>query len=386
MGQDRFKRGVMNFLEDEWGIWAVMLTIAVLGLALERTKFGAYLSGAVISIVLGMVVSNFGWLPHSSLVYDVVWDWLLLLGIPLLLLEADLRRIIKESGPLLLAFLIGGVGTILGAFAAYGVVPLGAEGWKMTSVLTASYIGGSVNYMATAKALELEGDSSLLAAGAAADNLAMALFFVVLFALPSWGWLRSKFAGRSTIDETEDVDVGGAEINPISSLSLGSAVAVAFLVCAVGLAVGDLLGFAGAGVLVITALSVGIATLGRRWVGCVAGHRELGMGLMQIFFVVIGLSADVGLVFEVAPMLFAFLAVMLFVHLSFLLVGGKLCGLDLREIVLASNANCGGPTTAAAMAISKKWNSMVAPIILCGTLGYAGANFVGLGMAWVLGG
>ncbi|MGE9291621.1 MAG: DUF819 family protein, partial [Puniceicoccales bacterium] len=100
---------------------------------------------------------------------------------------------------------------------------------------------------------------------------------------------------------------------------------------------------------------------------------------------VIGLSADIGAVLRVAPILFVFLGVMLMVHLAVILIGGKFFRLDLREIVLASNANCGGPTTAAAMAISKNWTPMVAPIILCGTLGYAGANFIGIAIAWLLG-
>jgi len=34
--------------------------------------------------------------------------------------------------------------------------------------------------------------------------------------------------------------------------------------------------------------------------------------------------------------------------------------------LLAANATVGGPTTAAAMAISKGWNEHVVPAILCG--------------------
>ena len=39
--------------------------------------------------------------------YDVVWSYLVPLAIPLLLLRADLRRILREAGPTLLAFAVG---------------------------------------------------------------------------------------------------------------------------------------------------------------------------------------------------------------------------------------------------------------------------------------
>ena len=105
---------------------------------------------------------------------------------------------------------------------------------------------------------------------------------------------------------------------------------------------------------------------------------------MQVFFAAIGASANILIVLKFGPMLFVFAALILFIHLSFLLIAGRIFKLDLAEIVIASNANMGGPTTAAAMAVARKWRALVIPAILCGTLGYAVATFIGVAIGYWL--
>ena len=127
-----------------------------------------------------------------------------------------------------------------------------------------------------------------------------------------------------------------------------------------------------------------MATLFPKPVGSIDGADQIGTLLMQVFFAVIGASANIGVVLRVGPVLFLFAAVILLVHLLFILTAGKLFKLDLAEIVIASNANMGGPTTAAAMAVARKWKDLVIPAILCGTLGYAIATFLGVAVANLL--
>ncbi|MFQ6659196.1 hypothetical protein Gotur_028182, partial [Gossypium turneri] len=84
----------------------------------------------------------------------------------------------------------------------------------------------------------------------------------------------------------------------------------------------------------------------------------------QVFFGVVGASGSVRNVIETAPSIFLFAMIQVAVHLAVMLGLGKLLGFDLKLLLLASNANIGGPTTACGMATAKGWGSLVVPGIL----------------------
>ncbi len=363
--------------DQHWALWAVLFSAAAFGVWAERTRWGARLSGAVVAIGATFVLSNLGVIPSAAPTYDVVWSTLVPLAIPLLLFRADLRRILREAGPTLLAFAFGAVGSVIGAVVAFHLLPLGPEGWKLAGIFCATYVGGSMNYVAVAEALHLR-SPDLLAAGIAADNLAMALYFLVLFAIPSIGLFRRAFAGARRRSGEGGAATGTSAGGPPPSVGgMITALAIAAVACAVGFGLADALGLAGGGILILTALTVAAATLFPRQLGSIGGAAELGTLMMQVFFAAIGASANIGVVLRVGPVLLALAAVILTVHLATILMLGRAFRLGLEEVVVASNANMGGPTTAAAMAVARGWDGLVIPAILSGTLGYAIATFVG---------
>ena len=370
--------------DNLWAVWAILLSAAAFGLWAEQTRWGARLSGAVITIGTTFILSNVGIAPIESPAYSMVWSYLVPLAIPLLLFRADVRRIIRESGPTLLAFLAGGVGTVIGTIVAFNLVPLGEEAPKMAGIFCATYVGGSINYVATSEALGLR-SPDLLTAGFAADNLVMTLYFLVLFALPSSRRLASHYRHRKAISTTETGSSETLGQTPLRLRQMALSLAISAVLCAMGYGIADVLALDNMGILVVTALAVLMASLIPKALEKLPGSMDLGTLLMMVFFAVIGASANIGAVLRAGPLLFVFAGVILLVHLVFLLLAGKLLRLDLREIVIASNANMGGPTTSAAMATARKWDHLITPAILCGMLGYAVATFVGVAVGKWLG-
>ena len=347
----------------------------------EKTKWGSKLSAVVLSILATFLLSNLSIIPVQAPVYDVVWSFIVPLAIPLLLFRADLKRIIKEAGPTLIAFFIGAIGTSVGTIIAYMLIPLGENGWKLAAIFSSTYIGGSMNYVAAAEVVQLK-SGDLLSAGIAADYLVMAAYFLVLFALPGIKFLQKHYPNHHQTIAANTSDKGEVkkEDNNINLENLAKAVAISVSVCAVGFLIADYIDIKGSGILITTAIVVAAATIFPKQMESIKGADLVGTFLMQIFFATIGASANIFIVIEYGPVLFLFAGLILIIHLLVLLGAGKLFKLDIAEIVIASNANMGGPTTAAAMAVARKWRSLVIPAILCGTLGYAIATFIGVAL------
>lgn len=102
-----------------------------------------------------------------------------------------------------------------------------------------------------------------------------------------------------------------------------------------------------------------------------------------MFFATVGANGSVANVIKTAPSLFVFSLVQIAVHLVIILGVGKLFKFEMRELLLASNANVGGPTTAGGMATAKGWRTLLVPAILAGIFGIAIATFlaIALGLA-----
>ena len=123
-----------------------------------------------------ILFANFNIIPTTSPVYDITWDYAVPIAIPLLLLKADIRKIKNESGRIFKAFHISAFGTVvstfIAAFALRSTLPYVAE---IAGMMTGSYIGGVVNFVAMTSAYNTP--ENITNSTIVADNLVMAVYF-----------------------------------------------------------------------------------------------------------------------------------------------------------------------------------------------------------------
>ncbi|WP_436871409.1 DUF819 family protein [Staphylococcus pseudoxylosus] len=384
--------GVLIDKGDTWILWAIIIVWATVSLFLEqRYQWASTISGAIIALVGAMVLSNFKVIPTSSPVYDTVWDYIVPLSIPLLLFSSNIMKIWKESRRLLVIFFIASIGTMIGTLVAFIVL----NQWipylnKIGAMMTGSYIGGGVNFAALSSKLETPGD--MVSSTVVADNSVMALYFMLLIALPSLPLIKKYFKTDYNTEQSPKVQQSYWQPKKIQLLDIAFSIASAITLVAVSFKGAELIqqwipksnivltiitSFFGDSYLLLTTLTLIVVAVWGDFFEKLAGASEIGTFLIYIFFVVIGIPASFATIITTAPLLFVFVIMILVFNLGLSLLLGKAFKFKIEEILLASNATAGGPTTAAALAIGKGWTGLVGPILIIGTLGYVVGNYAG---------
>lgn len=394
--------------DDTWALLALLMVSVALAIWLEQKyQWASKVSGAIIALLIALVASNLSIIPTSCPLYDdIVWGYAVPLGIPLLLLQCNMKKIWKETGRMMVIFLIGAAGTVSGAFIAYALlhsyIP-GLEG--VAAMMTGSYIGGGVNFAALATEFEV---GEIKAATTVADNLLMALYFFALIFIAGMKFFRKNYShphidaveANSDLRESQTQAAAYWSRKDISLKDIGInfaySAAVVYLAKLIAGAIGGLIPdtgvvlhmlhtFFGSEYVWITTVAMAVATFGEAKVAKLSGSQEIGTYLIYLFLFVIGVPASIYKILTETPLLLAFTAIMVGVNMLFCFVGGKLLRFDLEDIILASNANIGGPTTAAGMAISQGWSALVGPVMLVGTFGYVVGTYLGILVGGLLG-
>jgi len=366
--------------DQDFALWSILIALAGFGFWCERYPWGRKYSGVMLLITAAIVLANLKIIPTSAPVYDAIWDYLVPIAIPLLLFEADLKRIVRESGPTLIAFVIGGAAVVAGVSIGVALLDLGSNEAELAGIFTGTYIGGSLNFAAVAEASGMQ-DGSMLAAAIAADNVVTNLHFLLIIFLPGIAWLARRYPTHHMDTAEQFTAESQAKLHRIADLDIAgllAALALAFMLAAMGQALAEFVGKPQFAILVTTALTLLFATFLPQQVQKLSGHGDAGNVMMFIFLASVGATADIWQLIAIGPVLFIFASIIIIVHLIILFGVGKVLKLDLAELAMASAVCIGGPSSAAALASAKGWRDLLIPGVLAGSFGYAVGSFVGV--------
>lgn len=374
--------------DNHLAVMAALFVIAGIGFLLEKTRYGALLTGAVWAIFIAILASNLNIIPNSAPAYDFVWSYFVPLLIPLFLMKADLKKIFFETTRMTAAFMLATLGTVLGVIAAFSLIDIGpypatvdagefSRQAGAVGMFTATYIGGSVNYAALVETTGIgRFDPSFVAASTAVDNLYSGIFLAVIAIIPGWNWAARRFVRRDHSEEnrTQNVEVTSEKVTA-ATLTYSAAFALVVVV------LGDFLTAQLAHVFpasadkwrfaIISLLALVPATAIPRTMDRLHGGYELGIALSFVFFATIAAGADLVTLVQQAPILMLVIGVVLSVHALVTFGLGSVFRLSLPELITASNAAVLGATTAPALAAAKGWKDLVTPGVLVGVFGYA---------------
>ena len=386
--------------DQTFAVLAALFAIALFGFWAETKPWGKMLTGAIWSILGAVIASNLHIIPHQAPAYHVVFHYFVPMLLPLFLLQANIKRIIAESGRVGIAFILACMGTVAGVLLGSHLVNLGTKANILAGMFTATYTGGSANFAAVVQSTGFN-DANAIAASTAVDNLLGVLFLMLLVAMPACNWLVKHFVDRDhPMDENNTLD---STDNHVSGYSLAAALTYTLSVVALSDGIVHLLNsvsshtdFSSLRYLLITLFSVLAATFAPRQLQKMHGAQSIGLVFALVFFATIAADADVATLLAYAPVLLVFVLIVLTVHWLVVFGGGALLtklfkrmgkeqqlGLSMPELIIASNAAIIGATTAPALAMARGWGTLVTPGILVGVAGYIIGTPLGLLMvAW----
>ena len=373
-------------IEQPLHLAILIVGITALGFWLEQhVRWAAKIGASLLIILMGAVISNLDLVPLQSQVYDFVFGPVTSLAIVWLLFAVRFSDL-KAAGPaMVIGFGLAVVGTALGSIIAFFLFSgsFGEQAWKLAGVMTGTYSGGSLNFVAVGRELGLP--ETLFTAATAADNVLTALWFGATLLLPQWLIKRfpSKTKGAQNQKKTSEANPEHpifAQV-PLKVTDLCLLLTLGLLVIALAQAIAQQIP-AIPSVIWLTSLALIMAQI--PFVKRLSGAMQLGSIALHFFFALIGIGSKFSEIAKVGISIFFFTLTVVVVHGLFIFVVAYFRRREWDVTAVASQAAVGGPSTAMALAVARGKSHLALPGVAVGLLGYGVGTYAGLAVAYLL--
>lgn len=382
--------GKAVFNTPETLLLVMFMTVSV-GLWLQKFKVFKSLGPALTVIILGIILSNLKIVPVNHDVYGILSGYCIPLSICICLLSLDLKEMKKLTKEPIIALVSAVLSVCIMAFI-FGLVFAGKidEGWKVAGMFVGTYTGGSSNL--TAIAVGLDAARETIAAANAADYVIGIPTLVFMFAAPAILKNSKKFQKFWPYHHTDDELLGEGDHTELmaskewSIQDIAWMLSLAFAVFAVaswlsGVIFGE--GFRSAGrVILITTFSIILAQFPR--VKRLRGNFDLGLYVALLFLTTIGFAVNIkdffGSTLYITVFCFCVVIGCTILHL----VITRIFKIRYEYVLLSIVAAISDGPTAALVASSAQWKSLINIGLLMGVIAGACGNYAGITVAYLI--
>ena len=358
--------------------------------AQKNYKLFKYLPAIVILYFMVMTFSTLGVWERTDEInsaYKAFKSNLLPAMIFLMLLQSDIRTILKLGGKTLLTFFLASVSISLGFIIMFALLhgSFDAESWKTFGALSGSWMGGTGNMVAIQESLELS--SNKMGNVLLIDSIDYAIWVMTLLALVPFAkqfnrWTKADNTLLEKLSLNLEQEEEEKSINfPTLFMLLG----LALMVSVLAQTLAPLLPTTS--FLTQTTWVVIFATLAGILVGMTPLSREASaspLANMMLYFIVALIASRANFnELTQAPLYIMAGFMIIAIHATIMVIFAKLFRLDLFSLGVASLANIGG--VASAPILAGAYNKALIPIgVLMAMMGYIIGTFMGLGVSMVL--
>lgn len=381
-----------TLFSSESALLLIMFLMVAVGFWLQRYKVFKMLGPALTVIVTGIILSNLRIVPVSSPTYDAITSYGVPLSVSICLLSLDLKQmkqLLNRNSIIALlsaALSVCLMALVFGIFFASKI----DEGWKVAGMFVGTYTGGSSNL--TAIAVGLDASKNTIAAANAADYVVGIPTLIVMFAAPAIYKNSKKLKKLWPYEMTDDELKGNGDHEELMASKEWSIQEIAWLL-AIGFGtvwaattVANKVfdpGFRSAGrILLITTFSIIIAQV--PYVQKLRGNFDVGLFIALLFLTTIGFAVDLkqffGSTFYITLFCFCVIASCIILHL----LVTRLFKVKFEYVLLSSVACISDGPTAALIASSAQWKTLITTGLLMGVLAGALGNYLGISVAYAI--
>jgi uncharacterized membrane protein len=372
---------------------SILLFIASMLVFLEaktKAKFFEYLPAIVILYFTIMTLSTLElWTKTDEInsAYKAFKSNLLPAMIFLMLIQSDIKKILKLGKKILLTFFLASFSISLGFIVMFTLLhgSFEPEAWKTFGALSGSWMGGTGNMIAIQDSLGLSSDN--MGNVLLIDSIDYALWVMILLALVPF----AKSFNRWTKADGDLLKKLGSTLNsessqtPINFASMFMLLGLALMVSVTAQYLAPMLPTTS--FLTKTTWVVIFATLSGILLGMTPLNKEASSQPLAniMLYLIVALIASRANFSELtdAPLYIMAGFMIIVTHAVIMVIFAKIFKLDLFSLGVASLANIGG--VASAPILAGAYNKALIPVgVLMAMMGYIVGTFMGLGVASIL--